>query len=160
METMSIRQRIIEDLTASMKSKDALRLGVIRMVKSRMMEAEVEQRALKSPGYELQDDEVLAVIAAYAKQRRDSIEAYRQAGREDLAAKEEAELAILHEYLPAQLSPEEVRAIVKESIAQAGASSIKDMGAVMKLVMPRVKGTADGKVVNQIVRELLGGGAG
>src|SRR6058998_3437518 len=109
---MTIKQRIAADLTAAMKAKDAARLGVIRMLKSRMMEAEVEQRGKKGTGYELEDPEALAVIHAYAKQRRDSIEAYRQAKREDLAAKEEAELAIIQEYLPAQLSSEEVRRIV------------------------------------------------
>jgi uncharacterized protein YqeY len=127
------------------------------MLKSRMMEAEVERRATHGTGYELQDEEALAVIAAYAKQRRDSIDAYRQGGREDLAAKEEAELAVVQEYLPRQLSADEVRAIVSGAIAESGASSAKDMGAVMKLVMPKVKGVSDGKLVNQIVRELLGG---
>src|SRR5437867_959306 len=154
---MTIKQKIVADLTAAMKAKDAVRLGVIRMLKSRMMEAEVEQRAKKGTGYELEDPEALAAIAAYAKQRRDSIEAYRQGGREDLAAKEEAELAIIQEYLPAQLSVEEIRRIVSEAIAESGATSVKDMGAVMKIVMPQLKGVSDGKVVNQIVRELLAG---
>ena len=154
---VSVRRRITSDLTAAMKSRDALRLGVVRMLKARMMEAEVEQRAQRGPGYELQDEEAIAVIGSYAKQRRDSIEAYRQAGREDLVAKEQAELAIIHEYLPAQLSEEDLRRIVAEAIAQSGASSIRDMGAVMKLVMAKVKGTADGKMVNQLVREGLAG---
>ena len=154
---MTLKQRIVADLTAAMKAKDTARLGVIRMLKSRMMEAEVEQRAMKGPGHELEDPEALAVIAAYAKQRRDSIEAYRQGGREDLAAKEEVELTIIQEYLPAQLSVEEIRRIVSEAIAESGATSAKDLGAVMKIVMPKVKGVSDGKVVNQIVRELLTG---
>lgn len=153
---MSIRERIVADLTAAMKAKDAQRLGVIRMLKSRIMEAEVEQRGRKGPGYVLEDQECLAAIAAYAKQRRDSIEAYRHGGREDLATKEEAELTIIQQYLPAQLSEEEVRRIVAAAIAEVGATSAKEMGAIMKIVMPRLKGAADGTVVSRIVRETLG----
>jgi len=153
---MTLKERIVSDITASMKARDTVRLGVVRMLKARMQEAEVEKRAEKGAGYALEDAEALAVISAYAKQRRDSIEAYRQGGREDLAAKEEAELAIIQQYLPAQLSEADVRRLVSEAIAESAASSAKDMGAVMKLVMPKVKGVADGKLVNQIVRELLG----
>src|SRR5262249_7640500 len=103
----------------------------------------------------LSDPEAIKALAAYAKQRRDSIESYRQGGREDLALKEEAELAIVQEYLPKQLAADEVRRIAREAIAEAGATSPKDLGAVMKIVMPRVKGAADGRMVNQIVAELL-----
>jgi uncharacterized protein YqeY len=152
---MAIRERIVADLTAAMKSKDAQRLGVLRMLKSRIMEAEVDQRGRKGPDYVLDDQESLAVIATYAKQRRDSIEAYRKGGKEDLAAKEEAELAIIQQYLPARMSDDEVRRIVAGVIAETGATSAKDMGAVMKAVMPKLQGGADGAVVNRIVRELL-----
>lgn len=154
---MSIKQRIVADLTAAMKAKDAARLSVLRMVKARIMEAEVDLRGKKGLGVELDDEATLAVLSAYGKQRRDSIDAYRSGGREDLAQKEEGELAIIQEYLPAQLSTDEIRRIVSEAIAESGATSAKDMGAVMKIVMPKVKGASDGKVVNQIVRELLGG---
>jgi len=153
---MAIRERIVADLTAAMKAKDAPRLGVVRMLKSRIMEAEVEQRSRNGPAYVLDDQECLAVIASYAKQRRDSIEAYRKGGKEDLATKEEAELAIIQQYLPAQMSEDDVRRIVAAAIAEAGATSSKDMGAIMKIVMPRLKGEADGAVVSRIVRELLG----
>ena len=153
---MSIRERIVADLTAAMKAKDPQRLGVIRMLKSRIMEAEVEQRSLRGLGFVLEDQECLAAIAAYAKQRRDSIEAYRQGGKEDLAKKEEAELAIIQQYLPAQLSEIEVRRIVAAAIAESGATSAKEMGAIMKIVMPKLKGAADGALVNRIVRETLG----
>jgi uncharacterized protein YqeY len=153
---MAIREQIVADLTAAMKAKDTQRLGVVRMLKSRIMEAEVEQRGRRGPDYILDDQECLAVIASYAKQRRDSIEAYRSGGKEDLAAKEEAELAIIQQYLPAQMSEEEVRRVVAGAIAESGAASAKDMGAVMKIVMPRLKGGADGAVVSRIVRELLG----
>src|SRR5437773_10068507 len=116
---MAIRERIVADLTAAMKAKEAQRLGVIRMLKSRIMEAEVEQRSRRGPMYVLDDQECLAVIASYAKQRRDSIEAYRKGGKEDLAAKEEAELAIIQQYLPAQMSEDEVRRIVAAAIAES-----------------------------------------
>ena len=96
------------------------------------------------------------MIAGYAKQRRDSIEAYRKGGNEALATKEEAELAIIQQYLPAPISEEEVRRIVAAAIAKVDATSAKDMGAIMKIVMPILKGEADGAVVNRIVRELLG----
>jgi len=152
---MAIRERIVADLTAAMKTKDTQRLGVVRMLKSRIMEAEVEQRSLKGSDYVLDDPGCLAVIATYAKQRRDSIDAYRKGGKEDLAAKEEAELAIIQQYLPAQLSEEAIRGVVAAAIAESGATSANDMGAIMKLVMPRLKGEADGAVVSRIVRELL-----
>jgi uncharacterized protein len=152
---MAIRERIVADLTAAMKAKDTQRLGVVRMLKSRIMEAEVDQRARKGPDYVLEDQECLAVIATYAKQRRDSIEAFRKGGKEDLAAKEEAELAIVQQYLPAPMSEQDVRKVVAAAIAEAGATSAKDMGAVMKIVMPKLKGEADGGLVNRIVRELL-----
>lgn len=151
--TMTIKEKVIADLTAAMKAKDPARLSVMRMLKARMLEAEVEQRAKKGLDYQLDDGEAQAVIAAYAKQRRDSIDAYRQGGRADLAAKEEAELLIIHEFLPRQLAADEIRAIVREAIADAAPS--REMGAVMKRVMPRVKGVADGKLVNEIVREML-----
>jgi len=155
---MPIRERIVADLTAAMKAKDAQRLGVVRMLKSKIMEAEVDQRGRKGPEFVLGDQDCLAVIATYAKQRRDSIEAFRKGGKEDLATKEEAELAIIQEYLPAQMSEDEVRRIVTGAIAETGATSAKEMGAIMKVVMPKLKGEADGAMVNRIVRELLGAG--
>ena len=156
---MSIRQSISEAITTAMKGGDKQRLEVLRMLKARMLEAEVAMRAKKGRDYELEDPEALAVIAAYAKQRRDSIDAFRQAGRADLAAQEEAELVIVTGYLPAPMSADDVRIIVKEAIAATGATSAKDLGAVMKIVMPKVKGAADGKMVNQIAAELLGVGS-
>lgn len=154
---MTLKERIVADLTAAMKARDAVRLGVLRMLKARMLEAEVEQRTKKGPGAALEDAEALAVVSAYAKQRRDAIEAYRQGRREDLASQEEAELAIVLQYLPKQLSADEVAAVVRETMAETGASSMKDMGALMKAVMPKLKGAADGKLVNETVKKLLGG---
>ena len=151
-----IKHKLMDDLKVSMKSGDKLRTGCLRMLRSKVLEREVALRPKKGTDYELEDEEALQVISTYAKQRKDSIESYRQGGREDLATKEEAELKIIEEYLPEQMSADELRPIVDEVVAECGASSPKDMGQVMKLVMARVRGSADGKVVNQIVREKLG----
>ena len=155
---MTIKEKITTDMKTAMKSGDKTRLGVLRMLRSKIQEAEVQERAKEGVDYSLDDDRTIHVIASYAKQRRESIESYRQGGRDDLVAKEEAELAAIQEYLPEQLSEEEIRKIVADAIAESSASSIKDMGAVMKLLMPQVKGRADGKQVNEIVREMLGAG--
>ena len=154
---MSLMDTIAEDLKAALKIQARERLETLRMARAKMLEAEVNLRAEMGREYKLEDSEAVRVLAAYAKQRRDSIDAFRKAGREDLAAKEEAELAIVQEYLPQQLTADQVREIVREAIAATGASSPKDMGAVMKVVMPKVKGAADGKMVNQVVNELLSG---
>ena len=152
---MSLKERIGEEMKAAMKSGDKDRVGVLRMLRARVLEVEVAAREKQGRDHEATDEDVVAVISSYAKQRRDSIEAYRSGGREDLAAREEAELSIVQEYLPAPLTPDAIRAIVAGAIAEAGAKSAKDMGAVMKLVMPRLKGSADGKQVQEIVRSLL-----
>ena len=152
---MPIKQRIVEDLTAAMKSGAKERLGVLRMVKAEMLKAEVNLRGQKGRDYQLEDPEAMQVLMSYAKQRRDSIDSYKQGGRTDLAAQEESELAIVLEYLPKQMGTDEIRQIVASAIAATGATSVKDTGAIMKLVMPKVKGLADGRIVNQIVAELL-----
>jgi uncharacterized protein YqeY len=152
---MSIKRKLEADLREALKARETLRVGCLRMLKSKILEREVALRVERGKDYELEDDETRGVIAAYAKQRRDSIESYRQAGRDDLAGKEEAELAIVNAYLPRQLSDEEIGRIVREAIGESGAASPRDMGKVMKLVMPRVKGAADGKRVNEIVRASL-----
>jgi len=154
---MSIKQRLLDDMKEAMRARQSARLGCIRMLKSKIQEREVALRATKGVGYELEDEEALEVVSAYAKQRRDSIRAYEDAGREDLAAKEKAELEMIAVYLPEQLCEEDLRAIVSEAVAESGASSPREMGVVMKLVMPRVKGRADGKQVNAVVSELLQG---
>jgi hypothetical protein len=155
---MTLKERILADLTAAMKARDALRLGVARMLKAKLQEAEVELRGTRGPAAALSEEETQAVIGAWAKQRRDAIEAFRRGGREDLATKEEAELAVAREYLPAALPEDELRRIIREAVAQSGASSPRDVGAVMKLVLPKVKGAADGRLVNQLVLEVLSGG--
>ena len=154
---MSITQRIVEDMKTAMKAREKDRLGTLRMLKSKLQMAEVDLRAKKGRDYELEDEQALQALSSYAKQRRDSIESYEKAGRSDLAAKERIELEVVQEYLPAQLGEDDVREIVKQAIAEINASSPDDMGAVMKVVMPKVKGVADGKLVNQLVRDLLQG---
>ena len=152
---MSIENRLADDMKEAMRAKDAPRLGCIRMLRSKLMEKQVALREANGKDYVLTDDESQDVISAYAKQRRDSIEAYEKADRPDLAAGERAELALITTYLPEQLDAATLRALVQEAITESGASSPKDMGAVMKAVMPKVKGRADGKQVNAVVRELL-----
>jgi uncharacterized protein YqeY len=152
---MSLMARLDDDLKQALKGGDKLRVSGIRMLKARIQERLVAARAKEGPDARLDDAAILDVIAAYAKQRRDSIDSYREGGRDDLARREEAELEIVARYLPAQMSEEEVRQVVREAIAEAGATSPRDLGAVMKLAMPRVKGSADGKLVNRLARELL-----
>ena len=154
---MSIAQRIAEDVITAMKARATDRLGTLRMIKSNLQMAEVDLRAKKGRDYQLGDEQALQALSSYAKQRRDSIESFEKAGRPDLAAKERTELEVVQEYLPAQLGEDDVREIVKQAIAEVNASSPDDMGAVMKVVMPKVKGVADGKLVNQLVRTLLQG---
>ena len=152
---MSLKQKIEDDLKTALKAGDKLRLSCLRMVKSKVQEKQVELRGKEGPEAKLSESDVTNVVSAYAKQRRDSIESYEQGGREDLAAKERAELEILTDYLPQQMGEDEVAVIVDEAVRESGASEPKDMGAVMKLVMPKVKGRADGKLVNRIVQSRL-----
>ena len=155
---MSIKKRLDTDMKDAMKKGDQQRLGCIRMLKSKLQEREVALRSKYGTDYLITDEEALSVISTYAKQRRDSIESYRKGGRDDLVAAEEAELAIVTDYLPRQLSADELRGMIQEAITESGAQTIKDLGQVMRLVVPQTKGAADGKLVNQLVRELLTGG--
>jgi len=149
---MSMNDQVGADITAAMKARDASRLSALRMLKAAVMNKSVEK------GRDLDDAEVLQVIASLVKQRRDSIEQFGKAGRTDLVDKETAELNVLQAYLPAGATPEEINAAVAEAIAETGASSPKDMGKVMKAVMPKLAGkNADGKAVNEAVRRSLGG---
>ncbi|MBC6480173.1 MAG: GatB/YqeY domain-containing protein [Hormoscilla sp. GM7CHS1pb] len=152
---MSLKDRITSDIKTAMKSKDKVRLETVRSIKKMLLEKEV---SVRPQGQEaLTEAQELEVLAQLAKQRRESIEQYRQAGREDLVAQESQELAIVEEYLPRQLSDEEVGAIIDEIIAQVGASTPKDMGKVMGLAMQQLKGQADGKKVQQLVKAKLRG---
>ena len=148
---MSMNDQVGTDITAAMKARDASRLSALRMLKAAVMNKSVEK------GRDLDDAEVLQVVASLVKQRRDSIEQFTNAGRTDLVEKETAELKVLQAYLPAAATPEEINAAVAEAIAETGASSPKDMGKVMKAVMPKLAGkNADGKAVNDAVRRTLG----
>ncbi len=150
---MSLKDRISEDIKSAMKAKDKIRLETVRSIKKVLLEKEV---SLRPQGQErLTETQEIEVLSQQAKQRRDSIEQYRQAGRDDLADKEAQELAIIEEYLPGQLSEEEVGAVVDEVIAQTGATSVKDMGKVMGPVMQQLKGRADGQKIQAIVKEKL-----
>ena len=152
---MAIKEKLEQDLKQAMKARDARRTSCIRMLKSKLLEREVALRAKHGRDYSVSDEEAQAVISTYAKQRRDSIEGYRQGGREDLVADEQAELEIVAGYLPEQLTPDQLRDMIREAIEESGAQSVKDLGAVMKIVVPEVKGAADGKLVSQLVREAL-----
>lgn len=146
---MTLKERLNEDMKAAMKARETLRVSVLRLARAAIVDAEVAQ------GTELDDAGVIAVLEKEAKKRRESIEEFTQAGRADLAAKEQQELEVLTAYLPQPMSVEELRAVVRECIAEVGATSRKDIGAVMKALMPRIRGRADGKVANQIVQEML-----
>ena len=150
---MGLRERLDADLKAAMKEKDELKLSVVRMLKSAVRYREVEgEKAIT-----LDEAGILQVVATEIKRRRDSVEQYRAGGREDLARKEEAEIAILQGYLPAQLSEAELRAKVDEVVARVGAKGPKDMGAVMKALLPEVQGRAEGKLVSDLVKQRLAG---
>ena len=152
---MSMKKRLDDDIKTAMKARDQPRVGCLRMLKSKILEKEVGLRAKQGKDYSLTDEEAVEVIGSYAKQRRDSIDSYRKGGRDDLVASEEAELAIVNGYLPEQLGEDEVRQIVQEAVAETGATAPNQMGLVMKAVMPKVKGKADGKLVKRLVREAL-----
>ena len=152
---MSLKQQLDSDIRNAMKQGQKERVGCLRMLKAKIQEKEVALRSERGADGTLSDEEVTAVIAVYAKQRRDSIAGFEQGGRDDLVAKERAELEMISTYLPEQLGENDVRRIVTEAIAEAGATSARDLGAVMKLVMPRVKAAADGKLVSRLATELL-----
>jgi uncharacterized protein len=146
----TLKERIDADLKDAMRAKNELTLSVVRMLKSAVKYKEVE------PGAEALDDAgVQKVIATLIKQRRDSIQQFNDAGRPELAQKEEQEIAVLQKYLPQQLSADELAALVQAAVAESGAQSAKDMGAVMKAVQPKVAGRAEGKAVSDAVKAAL-----
>lgn len=148
---MTLKERLQEDLKAAMLAHDTARATALRLLKAAIRNAEIEQQR------ELDDEGVLAVLERAAKQRRESIEAYRRGGREDLAAAEEMELDLIKAYLPQKMEEAEVRAVVAQAVAELGASGPADMGRVMKYLMDRLRGQADGRLVNALVREALAG---
>jgi uncharacterized protein YqeY len=148
---MTLTDQVSSDITAAMKAKDQPRLSALRMLKAAIMNKGVEK------GRDLEDAEVLQVVSSLVKQRRDSIDQFSQAGRTDLVEKEAGEISVLERYLPPAVSAEEIEAAVAAAIADTGATSAKDMGKVMKAVMPKLAGkNADGRSVNEAVRRKLG----
>jgi uncharacterized protein YqeY len=148
---MSLKERLNDAMKQAMKAKDSLRLNTIRLIRSAIKNREIEARQ------DLDDAGVIDVLSSLAKQRKESAQVYRDNQRLELAEKEEAELAILHDFLPAQLSREELLALIDAAIAELGASSPKDMGRVMKVVSAQTKGRADGKLVSELVKGRLAG---
>lgn len=146
---MSLKEKLAADLKTAMKDKDIVRKNTVQMIRAGVLQIEKDKQIT------LDDDGVLEVIAKQLKQRRDSLPDYERSGRSDLIAELKAEIGYLMEYLPEQLTEEELTVIVKDAIASTGASSVKDMGKVMAAVMPKTKGRADGRAINAIARELL-----
>ena len=148
---MSLKVRINEDMKAAMRAKEADRLKAIRLLLASMKQREVDERI------ELSDADILAIIDKMLKQRRESISQFEQAGRQDLVAAEQSEIVVLQAYMPQPFTPDEIEALVAESIAASGAKSAKDMGAVMTLLRPRLAGRADMAQVSQLVKARLTG---
>jgi uncharacterized protein YqeY len=172
---MSLKDQLMQDLKEAMKAGDATRKATIRLLRAAVSSAEIEKRSAfvesqQAKGVDLEslvpdeaqsalsDEEVLAVIRKQAKQRRDSIAEFQKAGRDDLVASEQAELAVIEGYLPRQMSHDEVMTAVRQAAADLGVSDMSGMGPLMKHLMVELKGKADGRMVNQAVREVLSGG--
>jgi len=146
---MNLQGQILEAQKAAMKAKEPLRLSSIRLLRTAIKNREIELRR------ELTDDEVIQVVSSLVKQRRESAQVYRDGGRPELAEKEELELAVLQEFLPAQLTEEEIRDLIETAVAETGAAGMKDMGRVMKAVSAQTVGRADGRQVSEMVRARL-----
>ncbi len=146
------KQELRDQLKTSMFAKDELKTSVLRMLLSAITYYEINKGGA---GYEATDEDVLSVIQTQIKQRRDSIEQFEKGGRPELAEKEKKELELLQVYMPAQMSEDEIKALVKEAISQTGAATMQDMGKVMGALMPKTKGKADGSLVSKIVKEEL-----
>lgn len=146
---MSLKERLAADLKQAMKDKDTVRKNVVTLIRSGVLQVEKDNKVT------LDDDGVIEVVAKQLKQRKDSLPDYEKSGREDLIAQLKSEMEYLMEYLPEPLSKEELTELVKAAVAETGAASIKDMGKIMSAVMPKVKGRADGRMINEIARGLL-----
>ena len=148
---MGLKEKIVNDLTAAMKAQDAARVSTLRMVKANLMNRQIEK------GGDLTDEEVQKALQSLVKQRRDSIEQYEKGGRNELAEKEALEISHIEAYLPQAASPEEIDQAVADAVTETGASSMKEMGAVMKAAMAKLQGkSADGKIVSEAVKAKLG----
>ena len=146
---MSLKAKLQEDLKLAMKNKDTVKKSVVTLIRAEIKQREVDTRA------ELGDDEIIDVITKQLKQRRDAKAEFEKASRDDLVQEAEAEIEVLMEYLPQQLSKEELNEIVKETISEVGATSMKDMGKIMAAIKPKTKGRADGKMINELVKSNL-----
>jgi uncharacterized protein YqeY len=147
---MGLREKIPQDLKEALRGKRELELSVLRMLQSSIKNKEIEKQKK-----ELSDEEVIEVVGAEVKKRKEAATEFEKVNRQEAADREKAEIEILMKYMPAQLSEDEIRAKVKKAVAEAGADGIKDLGKVMKIIIPALKGKADGAVVNRIVREEL-----
>jgi len=172
---MSLNDQLMQDLKEAMKAGDETRKSTIRLLRAAISDAEIEKRSafiesqqaegvdtdslvLDDAQFSLTDDEALAVIQKQAKQRRDSIAEYEKAGRDDLVATEQAELAVIEGYLPRQMTRDEIEVAVRQAAEELGVSDMSGMGILMKHLMSEFKGKADGRLVNEVVREVLSGG--
>jgi len=149
---MALLEKISDDMKSALKSGKKLRLETLRMIRAGLLEKQVEKR----PSGGMTSEDEVAVLVAAAKKRKEAITIYREKGREDIARTEEEELGIIQEYLPKQLSPAEIEELVKKAVIDSGASTAKDFGKVMPIVMKELKGKADGKLVQEIVKRTLG----
>ncbi|AUS96633.1 aspartyl-tRNA amidotransferase [Clostridium thermosuccinogenes] len=147
---MSLKERLLDDLKVAMRDKDIVKKNAIQMVRSAVLQIEKDKKIT------LDDDGIIEVVAKEVKQRKESLPEFIDSGRQDLVDNLKAEIDVLMQYLPQQLTEEEIEALVREAINESGASSARDIGKVMKIVLPKVKGRADGKTVNQIASKLLG----
>jgi len=163
---MSLREKIEADFKKALKEKKELTLSTLRMLRAALIDREKQKRfqLLSKESFseeelanrvKLSDEEIIQVVSSQVKKRKESIEAYKKGGREDLVEREEKEIEVLKNYLPEQLSKEEIEKMVKEIINKIGASDIKDMGKVMKEILEKIKGKADGKTISEIVKRLL-----
>lgn len=146
---MSIKDRLMADMKTAMKARQTDRLTVIRSMRSAVRQAEIDGKT------DLDDDGVISIISKELKMRQESLTEFKKGGRDDLVAKTEEEIAVIMPYLPKQLSEDEICALVKDAVEKTGASTARDIGKVMKMIMPEVKGKADGRLVNNVVREML-----
>jgi uncharacterized protein YqeY len=147
---VTLKERLNQDMKEALKAHDSARLSAIRMIISAVRNKEIDARK------DMDDEGVLSVLSTSAKQRRESIEQYEKAGRQDLVDKEKAELEVIMSYMPQQMGRKEIEALVRDAVAESGAAGPADMGKVMKVLMPKVKGRADGKLVNEVVKAALG----
>lgn len=146
---MSLKEKLAQDLKSSMKNKEIVRKNTVQLIRTAVLQVEKDKKVT------LDDEDILELIAKQLKQRKDALPEYEKSGREDLTSQLKQEMEVLMEYLPKQLSEEELRPIVEEAVKAVGAASMKDMGKVMSAVMPKVKGRADGKMISDIAKSLF-----